>query len=153
MAEVTGVLATKVRESARLYASAGNAAIYYGLGVTEHAQGSTGVMAIANLAMATGNVGREGVGVSPLRGENNVQGSGDMGSSPHEFSAIDRWLTTKCARRSSATGDSSLRRSRACASRTCLTLHLMDRSRRSTSRARMSRTRVPSILPSGSRPA
>ena len=62
-----------------------NAAIYYGLGVTEHAQGSTMVMGIANLAMATGNVGREGVGVNPLRGQNNVQGSCDMGSFPHEL--------------------------------------------------------------------
>ena len=72
--------------AARLYATGGNGAIYYGLGVTEHAQGSTAVMAIANLAMATGNIGREGVGVNPLRGQNNVQGSCDMGSFPHEFS-------------------------------------------------------------------
>ena len=77
--------AADVRAAARLYASAGNGAIYYGLGVTEHSQGSTMVMGIANLAMATGNVGREGVGVNPLRGQNNVQGSCDMGSFPHEF--------------------------------------------------------------------
>ncbi|MCD0423378.1 formate dehydrogenase subunit alpha [Rubrivivax sp. JA1024] len=83
---VSGVPATAVRSAARLYATRGlNAAIYYGLGVTEHAQGSTAVMAIANLAMATGNVGREGVGVNPLRGQNNVQGSCDMGSFPHEL--------------------------------------------------------------------
>src|ERR1700747_195874 len=63
----------------------GNGAIYYGLGVTEHSQGSTTVMAIANLAMATGNIGRPGVGVNPLRGQNNVQGSCDMGSFPHEL--------------------------------------------------------------------
>jgi formate dehydrogenase major subunit len=81
----TGVPANEVREAARLYATGGNAAIYYGLGVTEHSQGSTAVMAIANLAMATGNVGRVGVGVNPLRGQNNVQGSCDMGSFPHEF--------------------------------------------------------------------
>ena len=80
-----GVPSQKVREAARLYATGGNAAIYYGLGVTEHSQGSTTVMGIANLAMATGNVGREGVGVNPLRGQNNVQGSCDMGSMPHEF--------------------------------------------------------------------
>src|SRR5581483_10374330 len=85
MAEVTGVPAADLRAAARLYATGGNAAIYYGLGVTEHAQGSTMVMGIANLAMATGNVGREGVGVSPLRGQNNVQGSCDMGSFTHEF--------------------------------------------------------------------
>ncbi|WP_157268717.1 formate dehydrogenase subunit alpha [Azohydromonas aeria] len=82
---VTGVPAGDVRGAARLYATGGNAAIYYGLGVTEHAQGSTMVMGIANLAMATGNVGREGVGVNPLRGQNNVQGSCDMGSFPHEL--------------------------------------------------------------------
>ncbi|HSE12804.1 MAG TPA: formate dehydrogenase subunit alpha, partial [Rudaea sp.] len=81
----TGVPAEDVRAAARLYATGGNAAIYYGLGVTEHAQGSTMVMGIANLAMATGNIGREGVGVNPLRGQNNVQGSCDMGSFPHEF--------------------------------------------------------------------
>ncbi|MGZ8247224.1 formate dehydrogenase subunit alpha [Methylomagnum sp.] len=81
----TGVPAETVRAAARLYATGGNAAIYYGLGVTEHSQGSTTVIGIANLAMATGNVGREGVGVNPLRGQNNVQGSCDMGSFPHEF--------------------------------------------------------------------
>ncbi|NSX06163.1 formate dehydrogenase subunit alpha [Cupriavidus gilardii] len=85
MAEATGVPAEQLRGAARLYATGGNAAIYYGLGVTEHAQGSTAVMAIANLAMATGNIGREGVGVNPLRGQNNVQGSCDIGSFPHEL--------------------------------------------------------------------
>jgi formate dehydrogenase major subunit len=81
-----GVNAADLRAAARLYATGGNAAIYYGLGVTEHSQGSSTVMAIANLAMATGNIGREGVGVNPLRGQNNVQGACDMGSFPHEFS-------------------------------------------------------------------
>ncbi|SCL25014.1 formate dehydrogenase subunit alpha [Micromonospora inyonensis] len=83
--EITGVPAAELREAARLYATAGNAAIYYGLGVTEHSQGSTMVMGMANLAMATGNIGRPGVGVNPLRGQNNVQGSCDMGSFPHEL--------------------------------------------------------------------
>ncbi len=83
---ITGVPAEEIRAAARLYASAKNGAIYYGLGVTEHSQGSTMVMGIANLAMATGNIGREGVGVNPLRGQNNVQGACDMGSFPHEFS-------------------------------------------------------------------
>ncbi|PZU54334.1 MAG: formate dehydrogenase subunit alpha [Thauera sp.] len=81
----TGVPAADVRAAARLFATGGNAAIYYGLGVTEHSQGSTTVIGIANLAMATGNIGREGVGVNPLRGQNNVQGSCDMGSFPHEL--------------------------------------------------------------------
>lgn len=81
----TGIPAATLREAARLYATAPNAAIYYGLGVTEHSQGSTMVMALADLAMITGNIGREGVGVNPLRGQNNVQGSCDMGSFPHEL--------------------------------------------------------------------
>jgi formate dehydrogenase major subunit len=85
LAKDLGLEPQKVREAARLFATGGNAAIYYGLGVTEHSQGSTTVMGIANLAMATGNIGREGVGVNPLRGQNNVQGSCDMGSMPHEF--------------------------------------------------------------------
>ncbi len=82
----TGVPAEAVRAAARAYATGGNGAIYYGLGVTEHSQGSTMVMGMANLAMATGNLGRDGVGVNPLRGQNNVQGSCDMGSFPHELS-------------------------------------------------------------------
>jgi len=85
VAEITGVAAADLRGAARLYATARNAAIYYGLGVTEHSQGSTMVMGIANLAMATGNIGRPGVGVNPLRGQNNVQGACDMGSFPHEL--------------------------------------------------------------------
>ena len=85
MEGITGIPAELVRQAARTYAEAGNGAIYYGLGVTEHSQGSSMVMGIANLAMATGNIGREGVGVNPLRGQNNVQGSCDMGSFPHEL--------------------------------------------------------------------
>jgi formate dehydrogenase major subunit len=83
--QITGVPAGDLRAAARLYATAPNAAIYYGLGVTEHSQGSTMVMGMANLAMACGNIGRDGVGVNPLRGQNNVQGSCDMGSFPHEL--------------------------------------------------------------------
>jgi formate dehydrogenase major subunit len=85
VAEVTGVPAETLRAAARLYATGGNGAIYYGLGVTEHSQGTTTVIAMANLAMATGNIGRDGVGVNPLRGQNNVQGACDMGSFPHEL--------------------------------------------------------------------
>ena len=84
-APLTGVDPAALRAAARLYATGGAAAIYYGLGVTEHSQGSTTVMAMANLAMATGNIGKPGAGVNPLRGQNNVQGSCDMGSFPHEF--------------------------------------------------------------------
>ena len=85
VAFLTGVQADEVRAAARLYAKGGNGAIYYGLGVTEHSQGSTTVIGIANLAMLTGNMGRPGVGVNPLRGQNNVQGACDMGSFPHEL--------------------------------------------------------------------
>ena len=81
----TGIPAEQLRQAARAFASAPNGSIYYGLGVTEHSQGSTMVMGMANLAMLTGNIGRSGVGVNPLRGQNNVQGSCDMGSFPHEL--------------------------------------------------------------------
>jgi len=83
--QYTGVDPAELRAAARLYAKGGNAGIYYGLGVTEHSQGSTMVMGMANIAMATGNIGKLGAGVNPLRGQNNVQGSCDMGSFPHEF--------------------------------------------------------------------
>ncbi|MCG6205390.1 formate dehydrogenase subunit alpha [Rhodopseudomonas sp. HC1] len=95
----TGVDPQSLREAARLYATGGNGAIYYGLGVTEHSQGSTTVMAIANLAMVTGNLGREGVGVNPLRGQNNVQGACDMGSFPHELPGY-RHISTDAVRES-----------------------------------------------------
>ena len=85
LAASCGLTAEAIRHAARVYATGGNSAIYYGLGVTEHSQGSSTVIAIANLAMLTGNIGREGVGVNPLRGQNNVQGACDMGSFPHEF--------------------------------------------------------------------
>jgi formate dehydrogenase major subunit len=97
IAEITGVPAETLRAAARLYATGGNAAIYYGLGVTEHSQGTTTVMAMANLAMATGNIGRRGVGLNPLRGQNNVQGSCDMGSFPHEFTGY-RHIATDAVR-------------------------------------------------------
>ncbi len=86
VSEITGVPADDIIGAARLFATQKNSAIYYGLGVTEHSQGSTMVMGMANLAMATGNIGRPGVGVNPMRGQNNVQGSCDMGSFPHELS-------------------------------------------------------------------
>jgi len=85
VAKIAGVDAETLRAAARLYGNARNGSIYYGLGVTEHSQGSTMVMGMANLAMLTGNIGRSGVGVNPLRGQNNVQGSCDMGSFPHEL--------------------------------------------------------------------
>ena len=83
--KISGVPAADIRAAALLYGNANRGAIYYGLGVTEHSQGSTMVMAMANLAMATGNIGFSGSGVNPLRGQNNVQGSCDMGSFPHEL--------------------------------------------------------------------
>ena len=86
VSKITGVPAEDIIGAARMFAAAPNAGIYYGLGVTEHSQGSTMVMGMANFAMATGNIGRPGVGVNPMRGQNNVQGSCDMGSFPHELS-------------------------------------------------------------------
>ena len=83
--KITGIPSESIRGAARLFAQGPNSAIYYGLGVTEHSQGSTAVLAMANLAMATGMLGRAGVGVNPLRGQNNVQGSNDVGSFPHEL--------------------------------------------------------------------
>ncbi|MFM9977390.1 MAG: formate dehydrogenase subunit alpha [Sphingomonadaceae bacterium] len=98
LAPVTLVDPAELRAAAHLFATGGNGAIYYGLGVTEHSQGSSTVMAIANLAMATGNIGRKGVGVNPLRGQNNVQGACDMGSFPHELSGY-RHISDGAARK------------------------------------------------------
>ena len=149
-AEITGVPADEVRGAARLYATGGNGAIYYGLGVTEHSQGSTMVMGIANLAMATGNIGREGVGVNPLRGQNNVQGSCDMGSFPHELPGYRHVLDDAVAEdRSRTTGASRSSASRDFAFRTCSTPRSRAASRRCIARARTlpSRTRTPSTSP------
>jgi formate dehydrogenase major subunit len=81
---VTGVDRNEVKAAAIAYASAPNAMSFHGLGVTEHSQGTFTVMQIADLALLTGNIGRRGVGVNPLRGQNNVQGSADMGVQPHQ---------------------------------------------------------------------
>ena len=83
--EVTGLSEAMIRKMARGYATAKNASIAYTMGVTQHITGSLTVAALANLAMITGNVGKEGAGVNPLRGQNNVQGSCDMGAVPAEF--------------------------------------------------------------------
>jgi len=91
VADITGVPAEDIRNAARLYAGAERASIIYCMGVTQHASGTNGVMAIANLAMLTGNVGKEGTGVNPLRGQNNVQGACDMGGFPMSFPATSRW--------------------------------------------------------------
>lgn len=84
MERVCGVDRALVREAALAYAQAPNAMSFHGLGVTEHSQGTYTVMLIADLAMITGNIGRRGVGVNPLRGQNNVQGAADMGCQPHQ---------------------------------------------------------------------
>jgi len=83
MAEISGLDKEDVKAVAIAYASANNAMEFHGLGVTEHSQGTKTVMLISNLAMMTGNLGRPGVGVNPLRGQNNVQGAADMGCQPH----------------------------------------------------------------------
>ncbi|MFT5239511.1 MAG: formate dehydrogenase major subunit [Kiritimatiellia bacterium] len=84
MESITGVDREQVRSAAMAYASAPNAMSFHGLGVTEHTMGTRTVTLIADLAMITGNIGREGVGVNPLRGQNNVQGAADMGAQPHQ---------------------------------------------------------------------
>jgi len=81
---VSGVNRNDVREAAIAYASAPNAMSFHGLGVTEHSQGTFTVIQIADIALLTGNIGRRGVGVNPLRGQNNVQGLADMGVQPHQ---------------------------------------------------------------------
>ncbi len=151
VAKISGVPAETIRGAARLFATGGNGSIYYGLGVTEHSQGSTTVMAIANLAMVTGNIGREGVGVNPLRGQNNVQGACDMGSFPHELSGY-RHISGDAVRELFE-GDWGVNSTanRACVSRTCSTPPSMARSKASTSRARTSFSPIP--IPSMCRPA
>jgi len=104
LAIATAVDPAELRGAARLYATGGNAAIYYGLGVTEHSQGSTTVIAIANLAMATGNIGRPGVGVNPLRGQNNVQGYATWARSRTSFRVTVTFRAMRCANPSSRCG-------------------------------------------------
>jgi formate dehydrogenase major subunit len=96
---LAGVDPEDIRRAARLYASGPNSSIYYGLGVTEHSQGSTGVMCLGNLGLACGMLGREGVGVNPLRGQGNVQGGSCLGSWPHVFSGY-RFVTDETTRKS-----------------------------------------------------
>ncbi len=84
LASIAGVDAELVKAAALAYASAENAMSFHGLGVTEHSQGSRAIMSIADLVMLTGNIGRPGVGMNPLRGQNNVQGAADMGCQPHQ---------------------------------------------------------------------
>lgn len=84
MERITGVDKNLVREAALAYANAEAAMEFHGLGVTEHLQGTFTVQLIADLAMITGNIGKRGAGVNPLRGQNNVQGAADMGAQPHQ---------------------------------------------------------------------
>jgi len=88
--KITGVPAEKIRQAARLYATSGTSMCAHGLGMTEHKYGSYGVMSLCNLAILTGNVGRPGTGINPLRGQNNVQGSCDVGSMPVYFNAYQK---------------------------------------------------------------
>jgi len=83
--EITGVPAEDIKKAARIYASASNAGIYYAMGITQHVMGTNNVCAVGNLAMLTGNVGKRGAGVNPLRGQNNVQGACDMGGLPNVY--------------------------------------------------------------------
>jgi len=83
--KITGIPAEQLRQAARLYAQAKSGSIVYSMGITQHTTGTDNVMSMANLAMVTGNLGRESVGVNPLRGQNNVQGACDMGALPNVF--------------------------------------------------------------------
>ena len=85
MSEITGVDADLLVKAARMYAENSPATILYAMGICEHSHGTDNVIAIGNLAMLTGNVGRPGAGVNPLRGQNNVQGACDMGALPNVF--------------------------------------------------------------------
>ena len=119
-------------------------------GVTEHSQGSTMVMGMANLAMACGNIGRDGVGVNPLRGQNNVQGSCDMGSFPHELQRLSARVRRRGpSRLRKPLGNNASARARACASRTCSTPRSRAPSGDCSSTARTSRspTRTSSMSP------
>ncbi|MHC4201802.1 MAG: molybdopterin oxidoreductase family protein, partial [Planctomycetota bacterium] len=89
-AVVTGVPADDIREAARTYAGAGRASIIYSMGITQHTTGTDNVLALANLAMITGNVGRESTGVNPLRGQNNVQGACDLGALANVYSGYQK---------------------------------------------------------------
>lgn len=83
--KITGVPKKDIIEAARLYGQAQKAAIYYTMGITQHSHGTQNVFAIANLALMTGNLGKESTGVNPLRGQNNVQGATDMGCIPNQY--------------------------------------------------------------------
>lgn len=87
-AEICQVRAEDIRRAAQLYATAKPSMCFHGLGVTEHTQGTEGVMALTNLALLTGNIGKPGAGINPLRGQNNVQGSAHMGCEPSNLTGF-----------------------------------------------------------------
>ncbi|MFQ5992183.1 MAG: formate dehydrogenase subunit alpha [Nitrospiraceae bacterium] len=99
---ITGVPANMVQQAARLYATSGASLSVHGLGVTEHRWGSHGVIALCDLALATGNIGRPGTGINPLRGQNNVQGASDVGCLPTSFSGYQALDDPTLARRHEA---------------------------------------------------
>ena len=99
---ITGVPASSVREAARRYATSGASLSVHGLGVTQHRWGSHGVIALCNLALATGNIGRPGTGINPLRGQNNVQGASDVGCLPNYFAGYQRLDDPELAERHQA---------------------------------------------------
>jgi formate dehydrogenase alpha subunit len=109
---ITGVPAERVREAARTYARGGAANIVYGLGITEHTQGAPGVQCLVNLALLTGNLGKPGAGVSPLRGQNNVQGASDSGTLPNVFTMYQPVTNDAVARRFEAAWGVTMKRQR-----------------------------------------
>jgi formate dehydrogenase alpha subunit len=96
---ITGVSADKIREAARIYGSAERAAILFSMGITQHITGVNNVLSTANLAMLTGNIGRPGTGVNPLRGQNNVQGACDVGALPDLLPGYQRVADPEIRRR------------------------------------------------------
>ena len=88
--EITGVPARDIEEAAILYGQADRGAIYYTLGITEHICGVENVQSLCNIALMTGNIGREGTGINPMRGQNNIQGAGDCGALPNNYPGFQR---------------------------------------------------------------
>jgi predicted molibdopterin-dependent oxidoreductase YjgC len=80
--QITGIPAADIEKAARIFGEADRAGIYYTMGITQHTSGTDNVKALANLALLTGNLGKDGAGLNPLRGQNNVQGASDMGCNP-----------------------------------------------------------------------
>jgi len=109
VSEITGVPADRIQEAARTYATNGPSTILYAMGITQHSHGTDNVMATANLAMLTGNVGKRSSGVNPLRGQNNVQGACDLGALPNVYTGYQQVANEDARAKFEAAWGSSLR--------------------------------------------